>query len=393
MDIKRWKKGKGRLMRRAILIILVGVSILFLSGTQSKWKGSKKIINGVVHMHNPKKGLWQNKKEIVIEEVLSIGVEGDDEDYLLAFPLNVTTDNSHNIYISDLTDDCIKVYDKQGRFLRRIGREGQGPGEFMQLEFGMDITYDNKLIVSQEYQSFHNKISIFELNGEFIHSFNITDIGTHHIFGGDDGKLFCTRRIRTYDSEMMNYLNEEYQYEVYLYDLNGKLLDRFCDLEDLGQISGRDYYSEYAYISEFSNGNLCIAFQYPYLVKIHGQDGKHIMTVKRENVLFKPPKLVEETTMGRKVSRFDKSADVRNIITLPDDKFLVVIRDNSAEDEMKSTILDLYNSEGYYLQNFYWEEGRGHRLVHMDKDGFLYTVSGMRDIPKVKKYKISFVEK
>ena len=316
------KKGKKELLRRAISMILVVVSVLFLSGTQTKWKGTKKIINGVVHMHNPKKGLWKNKKKIVFEEVLSIGAEGD-EDYLLADPLNVTTDNNHNIYISDRQDYCIKVYDKQGRFVRRIGQKGQGPGEFMQLEYGIDISPDNKLMVSQEYQAMHNKISIFELNGEFTHSFNITDIGVEYIVVGDKGKLFCTRRIRTYNPEMMKYLNEEYQYEVYVYDLNGKLLDRFCDLEDLGQISGRDYYSEWAYLSEFSNGNLGIAFQYPYLVKIHSKDGKHIMTVKRENAIFKPPILVELNRRGRNFSYFEKSAVVRNILILPDDKFLI----------------------------------------------------------------------
>ncbi len=66
-------------------------------------------------------------KRILLKEVLSIGSVEDDLLYQLA---DVTTDPEGNIYVSDSLDFSIKKFSKNGKFLKKAGKKGQGPGEF-----------------------------------------------------------------------------------------------------------------------------------------------------------------------------------------------------------------------------------------------------------------------
>jgi len=62
-----------------------------------------------------------------LEEVLSIG--GPDSEALFQWT-GVATDEEGAVYILDAMDFAIKKFDARGRFLRKAGRKGQGPGEF-----------------------------------------------------------------------------------------------------------------------------------------------------------------------------------------------------------------------------------------------------------------------
>ena len=54
-------------------------------------------------------------------------------------PSTLTCDPNGNIYVADSGALNIKKFDMQGNFLKTIGREGQGPGEFGGLYYS---TYD-----------------------------------------------------------------------------------------------------------------------------------------------------------------------------------------------------------------------------------------------------------
>ncbi len=63
-------------------------------------------------------------------EEMSCGEETKPEMAMLNKPLDLKVDDQDRVYVMDWGDLNIKVYDSQGRFLRTIGRKGQGPGEF-----------------------------------------------------------------------------------------------------------------------------------------------------------------------------------------------------------------------------------------------------------------------
>jgi len=67
----------------------------------------------------------------IITPVMTIGDNPDAaEEYQLNNPKRVVTDSKGNIYIGDHQELRIKMFDREGRFIRHIGRWGQGPGEF-----------------------------------------------------------------------------------------------------------------------------------------------------------------------------------------------------------------------------------------------------------------------
>jgi hypothetical protein len=67
-------------------------------------------------------------QRIALKEVLSIGTLEDD---LLFMWAGIATDEQGNIYISDAMDYSIKKFGSSGQLLKKVGRRGQGPGEFL----------------------------------------------------------------------------------------------------------------------------------------------------------------------------------------------------------------------------------------------------------------------
>lgn len=69
--------------------------------------------------------------ELVLEKVAVLG--GSSSDFEITRTSPVTRDGGGNFYVASAREPgVIGVFDSGGRFVRRIGRRGQGPGEFQQ---------------------------------------------------------------------------------------------------------------------------------------------------------------------------------------------------------------------------------------------------------------------
>lgn len=66
---------------------------------------------------------------LILQEELTIG-RGADDSSRFSQLLSVQADSEGCIYALDGKDCLIKAFDPEGRFLRTIGKRGQGPGEF-----------------------------------------------------------------------------------------------------------------------------------------------------------------------------------------------------------------------------------------------------------------------
>ena len=72
--------------------------------------------------------------------------EGADHE-MFADVAAVAFDARDNLYVLDRQSARIMVYDPAGRFLRQVGRKGQGPGE-LQVPLGMAVAPDGSVMVS-----------------------------------------------------------------------------------------------------------------------------------------------------------------------------------------------------------------------------------------------------
>jgi hypothetical protein len=137
--------------------------LVSFGGQKAEWKGKIETENGVKVIKNPAESLYGEIK-LELEEDLSIGNE-EDENYLFYRAGDIQVDTDGNIYVLDSGNHRLQVFDKDGKYLRTIGKRGQGPGEFnapssLQLddETGNIFVKDNML----------RKIIIFEKQGKYI---------------------------------------------------------------------------------------------------------------------------------------------------------------------------------------------------------------------------------
>jgi hypothetical protein len=155
-------KSKARVLSIALFLAAL-IILVSIGGQKAEWKGKVEIEEGIKVIKNPGEPLYGEIK-FELEEDLSIGNE-DDENYLFYRLRGIQVDIDGNIYVLDSGNYRLQVFDKSGKYLRTIGKKGQGPGEFsiptrLQLddETGDIFVKDNGL----------RKIIIFEKEGKYI---------------------------------------------------------------------------------------------------------------------------------------------------------------------------------------------------------------------------------
>jgi len=127
--------------------------------------------NGVRVVHNIKGGEWGSNPKVSLELVRTIGdLDTDDENLAFNSPLDMAVDNAGNIYILDSGNQRIQAFDSDGRFIRTIGRKGQGPGEFSSPN-SIDIDGEGRLHILDDRQK---RIQVFATDGELLKFVRVT---------------------------------------------------------------------------------------------------------------------------------------------------------------------------------------------------------------------------
>lgn len=80
-------------------------------------------------------------------QVYSVGKEEGESWELLASVVSTAFDENDNLYVMDAGNHRVLVFDPAGRFLRQIGKQGQGPGELM-APLGMVVGVNGDVIVA-----------------------------------------------------------------------------------------------------------------------------------------------------------------------------------------------------------------------------------------------------
>ena len=185
-----------------------GIAFPLPSNAQNspQWKGTITKEGDVVVVRNPKEPIYESKI-FELKEELSLG-GGQASGETAFFGINdIGIDGLGNIYIVDLSAGHILKIDKNGKFLRTIGRKGQGPGEFQMLSL-IFFAQDGKTF--RTFDNLNHKLSQFSLDGDFITA-DILPSGTLlHAALDSQGRLYVgttsyeTRRIEVqrYDGSM-----------------------------------------------------------------------------------------------------------------------------------------------------------------------------------------------
>ena len=119
--------GKGIVIG---LVFLVGFSAInYDLAPAAPWLGSQDLDGGVLKIKNPEDPMFPLELAAP-QELWRVGGDDYGEDEILGFITDVEIDQEGTCYLLDSTLNLINVYSAEGEFQRRIGGEGEGPGEF-----------------------------------------------------------------------------------------------------------------------------------------------------------------------------------------------------------------------------------------------------------------------
>jgi hypothetical protein len=137
-------KNKNKVV---LIVLFLSVSIMLVSfGEQkAKWKGKIELENEVKVIKNPKKPIY-GEDVFSLEEELSIGEAEGREEYMFSEMRSIAADGEERIYVLDYKENNVKIYDKNGEFVKKFGKQGQGPGEF-HLPRTVIITNQDEILV------------------------------------------------------------------------------------------------------------------------------------------------------------------------------------------------------------------------------------------------------
>lgn len=126
------------------------------------WVANADTLGDTVIVHTVSGSVWRDTAELIPE--LSIGgLEGADE-YLIGDPTAVAVAVDGTILVLDAQVPVVRAYAPDGTFLRDIGRDGNGPGEYDGPD-GLAILPDGRVLVRDPGNA---RISVFDLDGALL---------------------------------------------------------------------------------------------------------------------------------------------------------------------------------------------------------------------------------
>jgi hypothetical protein len=375
-------------------IVRVGLSvslILFCLGAAEAQK--IRTVEGVTIVSNGKKPSPPagQPSHITLAEELTIGLsENLDEAFSGEIVFVVGPDGS--IFALDSKDQKVKVFDKNGKFLRLIGKQGQGPGEFG-MASGVQLTGDQLLLVEDVIG---RKLALFKPSGEFVKNISMTGaLGMVNMMLDGRGN-YLGREMGLTEG------NAKMFFEIKKYDQNLKPLFTLDKIEFPLPIPGSKTKMNILEMMSLyqldSAGNIFYGRNASYEIKVYSPEGKHIRTIEKE---FDRTKVTQQDIdeMLARMPNVTPGMNVKEMVAFPeyfppyqsfvlDDQGRLFVRTFTKGKVKDEYEIDVFDAEGRFIAQFITKSDL--RLFQKDKAyGVEETAEGFRVI---KRYAVSWRE-
>ena len=189
--------------RSSLFLIGLLISGIIADALDAKpqWKGKIDTENGIKVVMNPAEPLF-GEFGFDLEEDLAIG--GDPTKENAYFPRGgvLSVDGEGNLYIADFGNGRVQMFDKNGKFIRQIGRKGQGPGEYsfpsrvlFDLEGNPCVWASRDMICFGKDGFFKKKVQIKTFLNSSIFGPKGTIVGTTQPGRGPDGPKYTLMQL------------------------------------------------------------------------------------------------------------------------------------------------------------------------------------------------------
>jgi len=174
---------------RALIIALISEALLFslaCSKQDANWTGKTYEEDGVVVVKNPSKPIYEGNP-CSFELEVSIGNNTRSKDDSFTEIGSIAVDENENIYVSDIKESHIKVFNQRGTYLRTIGKKGQGPGEFDYIT-RIELNRESQLVV---FDGNTRRISFFTPDGKLIANLSTKEIAATDLILDSTGRFLA----------------------------------------------------------------------------------------------------------------------------------------------------------------------------------------------------------
>jgi hypothetical protein len=344
-------------------------------------------------IENPKKPLSKNAGRVVeLKEVLRIDDIG--ADYYFKYPRNLKIAPDGSLFIAD--QDQLLRFDANGKFLRNFFKKGQGPGEIQEIG---NYSFTEKAVIVHDWRL--QKILWFGFNGELIKDFRIHKLPSFallHLFYNDHYYFFGHRIPSTggrpsvidVPNDLISATEKGEQVETLIsfpvesFAITSEGAGAMASIAELITIPYRDKY-------------LVICHTQDYLLKIYDVKSEKIIRSFRRN--YNRVKVPEGRRVGGAIGMGGKMYrpprkylnDVTKLLEF-NDLFWAM---TSTADKDKRVLIDVYNFEGQYLDNFYLKFPEeidpiliGYRPMSISGDYLFMVAHNEDDTYSIKKYRV-----
>jgi len=289
-----------------------------------------------------------------LEEDLVLGSESDDQ-YMFYRIWDIKTDAENNIFVLDSGATRIQKYDKNGKLVQTIGRQGQGPGEFQR---PVELRLDKK---GNLYVLEMAKVHMFDPAGKFVKS---TKIPFFYMDLAADGKgnFIVTGRVTVEGAQNLG---------VLILAPDGHIQKKIAEfpglpLHETGTSISHGY-SPQIESAPMSNEGIVYGYNLDYKFYIVDWSGQNVLTFEKDE----PSKSISQKEKNKITSDLTKSlaraglgwsdSMVEKMANLPehrpyfdrirvDDMGRIYVRRlKSVLDDSEESTFDIFGNDGHYL--------------------------------------------
>jgi hypothetical protein len=318
----------------------------------------------------------KKQRTFLFKEDLTIGVREGEENDMFGERVYFNVDDEGNIFVTDWDRKRIQKYGPDGKYLLTIGREGQGPGEFINV-WEPEFAKDGNLYVIDISQK---RISFFGRDGRYLKQlgFPATNVSSS-LYMNSRGHFLMAVDETKEEGEA----GARWETTVGLYD------DRFMSIEafhrekhEIKSPAGRGEdslaQSLAASMSDTAfkpalhyllapNDEIFFGFSNAYEIKVYSSEGKLARIIRKDYDLapvtakdkeqfvnfqkaeflrFLPPRAENAKKKALELIRYPKYKPAYQDFTVDDKGWLFVIVSSEGNE---STVLDVFDAEGHYI--------------------------------------------
>ncbi len=364
-----------------ILVIIVGFGAGLLLAAQAKksaWKGTVATEDGVKVVKNPSEPLYG---EFVFDLKEDLRLGGDPEKEASYFPKGamLSVDGAGNLYVTDWGNRRVQMFDKGGAFVRPIGRQGQGPGEYLSAGY-VHIDADGNIWVEGGPQWV-----VFSKDGLFLKNLVVSKFMRQKMLGPGGSFIGTTQPSAA---------RGDPKHELIRVESDGKTFRTIAEFRgELSQakqaISFHSYSNSIAF-APVGSDSFVYGFTDEYKLYVADFEGRTTLVMTKNE---KPQSISgseKDETRKNGVWAVTGSNNPEEGIFFPDHRpyfrqlmtddagRIYVLRSNSILEKEAPTRVDVFSQEGVYLYRMIWASWPA-----AIRAGFLYEV---REDPETSEY-------